>query len=344
MAKSELDAKLERDPFTFMKSYTVQPQDYKGPVGALYDKNPSTSNPTAPNRASADTVLTLTGADSRVAYTKLSKADGSNAANHFNLFFYSKAAVIGSLDDYVACYFLPWTSNHLTKLQIPPKRPARAGVSDAEARRRDPDLFFTAAVNGCSVFVEGDPSHPVVYHAGTMDDRSKLGSANAFVGGSAMLHWTQLFEGNRSEQGAYGSIHKGDYITRAGYESTPEALQYKKFLENDTIPELRIDLVSPEGSVFGVRDGTGKWAFYLQKNIRFVVTKLKKVKSTLGKTSFVPKTEVKNKGFANERIVEITQTIWVPAQVMQFYPGRNDSPQSARLEPRMIKYILEAYK
>lgn len=201
MAKSDIDARFERDPLEFMKTHTVQPQDYKDrgtqSTTALYDRTPHSYNKPGAVLAPRDSTLALTGADNQVAFTKLSRTDNQygESKNQYNLFFYSKAvAGLSSMDDYMASYFLPWTSDHLTRIVIPPKIPARDGVSLAAQRQRDPDLFFTAAVNGCSVFVEDDPRHPTVYHAGTTESRSDLSNANPFLAGNARLHWTRLFE------------------------------------------------------------------------------------------------------------------------------------------------------
>lgn len=349
MAKSDIDARFERDPLEFMKTHTVQPQDYKdrGAQAAtpLYDRTPHTYNKPGAVLAPRDSSLALTGPGNLVAYTKLTKADNQygESKNQYNLFFYSKAvAAVTGVDDYIAAYFLPWTSDHLTRIVIPPKVPTRAGISDALRRQSDPDLFFTAAVNGCSVFVEGDPRHPTVYHAGTTENRSNPGDKNPFVAGNARVHWTRLFDQQRLGGGAYGSVHKDDYVNYLGTGTTPEALQYKAFLESEASTRMKIHSVTAEGSVFGVRDPQGAWAFYLQKNIRFVYTRLVKKKKLL-KTRYVPATKTLNKGFSNETVVEDTQTVWAPAQLIKFFPGSAKSPTTARLEPSMVKFILDAY-
>ena len=57
---------------------------------------------------------------------------------------------------YRPIWFLPWADLNIIRLTIPVK-----GTSNP-----DPDIFFTAAINGCSVFVQGSARHPTVYHAG----------------------------------------------------------------------------------------------------------------------------------------------------------------------------------
>ena len=348
MALSRIDQRFMNDPLTFMKTVTVQPQDYKDRgTGAtsLYDQKPHSYNTDAP-KAQFDSMLTVQGHGNLVAYTKLSEADGAGMKNHYNLFFYSKSvASTSSLDNYIPCYFLPWTSDHLTKIKIPPKIPSRTGVSDTTRRLSDPDIFFTAAINGCSVFAVGDPKSPTVYHAGTTEGRSNLSNPNPFIGGNARLHWTDVFEQNRSGVGGYGAIHKGDYVNTAGTSTTPEATMYKQFLESTAQTEMRIDSVTPEGSIFGLRDPGGNWSFYLQKNIKCVFTRLKKQKKGITrKTVYVPETAIRNKGFSNEEVYEVTQRVWMPVQLIKFFPGNGKSIESARLEPSQVKFVLDAYR
>jgi len=83
--------------------------------------------------------------------------------------------------DHIACWFLPWASNHLTMIQRPPKIPTRLGGAPSSAV--DPDLFFTAAISGCSVMVAGDAKSPFVTHGGTRTARSKTSDENALPQG-----------------------------------------------------------------------------------------------------------------------------------------------------------------
>src|SRR5687768_14128981 len=54
----------------------------------------------------------------------------------------------------LAVQWLPWLSHSIVGLTL--------GAS--------PDIFVTAAINGCSVFVTGAPNAPTVYHAGIGTD------------------------------------------------------------------------------------------------------------------------------------------------------------------------------
>ena len=103
--------------------------------------------------------------------------------------------------------------------------------------------------------------------------------------------------------------------------------------------------MDPEGSIFGLRDANGSWSFYLQKNVRCIFTKLIKKKSGLRRTTtYQPETQVINKGFNTEAVVEVTRTVWMPVQLIRFFPGAGKVPESARLEPSHVKFILDAYR
>jgi len=89
------------------------------------------------------------------------------------------------------CYWLPWAKDAAVQIKLKPRKKGtsqslkphhRATVTakdsssiqlakdrgDRKARDLgddlDPDLFFTGMMNGCSVWVSGDPAEPLVYH------------------------------------------------------------------------------------------------------------------------------------------------------------------------------------
>ena len=144
MPLSDVDQRFMRDPLAFMKSISVQPQDYKdrgAGATALYNATPHSYNTDGP-KAAYDSMLSVQGGDNRVAYTKLTERLNSGMKNHFDLFFYSRGvARTTSVDNYIASYFLPWTSDHLTRIQIPPKVPARAGSDVAKQRAGAPPML-----------------------------------------------------------------------------------------------------------------------------------------------------------------------------------------------------------
>ncbi|MFY0578964.1 hypothetical protein ACN28S_36045 [Cystobacter fuscus] len=63
-------------------------------------------------------------------------------------------------DHWFPCFWLPWGGNQTYKVTLVDKRPFKVGG--------EPKIFLTAAVDGCSVFVEGTEEEPTVYHANAM--------------------------------------------------------------------------------------------------------------------------------------------------------------------------------
>jgi hypothetical protein len=192
MPKSDLDTALERDPLTFMKTHSVLPQDYTGHNPGIFNK----ANSATPGGAAVDETLVIERRARQIAYTKLAqvvdKQNNEVQANTYNLFFETGDRIGTAAADTIACWFLPWASNHLTTFQLPPKIPPKPGAAAAKTSL-DPDLFFTAAISGCSVMVAGDPKSPIVTHGGTASSRSKLTDENAFTAWSFYLQKTVTF-------------------------------------------------------------------------------------------------------------------------------------------------------
>ncbi len=348
MAKSAIDQQFEAHPLDFLETHTVQPQDFKdlGRTVAIYDHKTHTQQ----GGAAIDTVLSINARANQIAYTKLEpiidiQSKEITDHNSYKLFFQQKAQLVGAPGDFIMCWFLPWASNHVTKLQIPPRIPPRPGALVSTAT--DPDIFFTAAINGCSVMVTGDPKSPVVAHGGTTDSRSNLSNENAFAGGNSRQHWTNLFQQNQQTAGNNGpilGIHKDDYINHALTGTTREAAEYTKYFEDNKANNLKVEAVRPKGAVFGLRDGAGNWSFYLQKSVTITFTRLRKKKSLLKGTSYVPATKTINKGGdAKDEVMLDQSTVTLPIQLVKFFPGGGGVPPNAYLPPETVKFVLNAY-
>lgn len=348
MAKSDLDRALEREPLNFMKTHSVFPQDYTGHNPGIFNK----PNSDTKGGAAVDETLVVERRARQIAYTKLAlvvdKQNNQAQANTYNLFFETSDTIGTAAADHIACWFLPWASNHLTTFQLPPKMPKRPGSSPTATPSLDPDLFFTAAISGCSVMVAGDPRMPIVTHGGTRASRSKLTDENAFVAGNSRLHWQDLFEKELRKRGLalpISGVHKGDYINTAFSGTTPEAAKYEKFLKDGKLTSMRIDRVMPQGCVFGVRDAAGSWSFYLQKTVTFTFTRLRKKKGLLS-SSYVPAVVKSQKGLAEGQeaeMIEDQRTASVTIEVVKFFPGNGTASASALLPPEQVKAILESY-
>lgn len=328
-----------------MKTHSVFPQDYLGLSRdtAIFNKQ----NSDTPGGAQIDETLAILQRERMIAYSKLEtvrdKVKQVEQANTYQLFF-KTGGQVGGDDSYFPCWFLPWASNHLTKMHIPPRIPARAG----RRASLDPDLFFTAAISGCSVMAAGDPKAPIVTHGGTAMARSMPGvNEDAFEFGNSRLHWSGLFERELARTGKGGPIsgvHREDYVNRAFTGTTSEAMMYEQFLKNSKLKSLRIDAMNPQGCVFGVRDPAGNWAFYLQKTITITFTKLRK-KGVIG-SKYVPATvQVMKAGPQGMRAeMEVDQrTASATIEVVKFYPGAGKASVTSLMPPSQLKAFLEQH-
>jgi hypothetical protein len=166
-------------------------------------------------------------------------------------------------------YFLPWDQT--------------GGVVYMELGA-DADIFFTAALSGCSVMVSGDPTEPTVYHCGITQwstqpycivGKGKYGNP-APKGKEGIEIWEDLVAfvtkkdappAERIDRTYYAydfEENQPPYTTRGSREIEAELRRKKRDPKASAIPW---------GAVFGIRDhGTGKWTFYLQQNVTFNYT------------------------------------------------------------------------
>ncbi len=199
-------------------------------------------------------------------------------------------------DEYVQFYWLPWDQRGgIVKISliVPPPRPGQSGLAD-------PDLFFTAALSGCSIFVRGSRKHPTVYHAG--------------IGGTAPggpgEHWRKLYkaiipEEERTEKQfrKRHEVNTLDYVDKSG-RPQKDVTDYNKFLKMNQ-KEAKAKIVHSWGCVFGIRDDNKDWSFYYQQNVCVTYQKMRKTKWL---KRWVPDNSP-------------VRTINYPMLVKQFYPG-----------------------
>ena len=161
-------------------------------------------------------------------------------------------------------FFLPWESaGAIVKLTIPPQ-----GTTNP-----DPDIFLTAAINGCSVFVQGSATNPTIYHAG--------GNTGQSDHNQAARYWREALRNHiRASATATArglvtaEVNKMDYVKTpgtAGNSTTPRAQEYETWLKQklDKTGRFTVTMVNPWGAVMGIRSGP-TWSFYLQENATVV--------------------------------------------------------------------------
>lgn len=261
-------------------------------------------------------------------------------------------------DGFIPVYWLPWSANQVYRTVLRPSRkfnePQRiieqgvhltrtavrenADPDDAERwltvemnrlfalENTDPDIFFTAAVNGCSVFIEGTEEQPVVYHANAMDYAADVRLDNAFAyirkEGYKLRHMIDRFhafssahpKGHRgtgtqtpAPRGTVNKTHyfepslDGEYLQyfRAEVETLADRYVRDKRRMNVKIRSVK-DVIFEEaiGSVFGKRTN-GRWKFYFQKMLLV--------------------TDVRDLGTTSRNWQQVSQ--WHVLDCQQFWPG-----------------------
>jgi hypothetical protein len=166
-------------------------------------------------------------------------------------------------------YFLPWKAGRVIRMTIP----ANAG----------PSVFFTAAINGCSVFVTGTAQSPTIYHGGLEDELNKkfldASDPNLFApasAGDSARFWRNLVKklDGLVDTDILGEVNRNHYVKRTvapqplstltNAPITERGVTYEATLVGQPAIDLKKMMVW--GCVFGVRAVNGDWSFYLQEN------------------------------------------------------------------------------
>jgi hypothetical protein len=295
--------------FNFLSTTPIQP-----PSGGLTGLNVDAKAKTATggNLGDADfgQVKLLYPMD-RIAFIKFVGDPAFPATLSFQVQYATTLRTTASRAGWIPIWFLPWDSKRVLKMKIEdyttPTLPAY-GTGPAPAVAIDPlpnpGVFFTAAINGCSVFAIGGTRSPSVYHAGITGSMEKQMTATNFtaLGGTSEAAWRNLVEGSffdnagnikpktpaqhqhgttkQARHPHFGEVNRSDYVAErltsgkvlsrgklpdgAPKLTTSKAVELEKKLEKTNgITEVG---VNPWGAVFGVRDTTGNWSFYLVKN------------------------------------------------------------------------------
>jgi len=151
-------------------------------------------------------------------------------------------------------HWLPWDSLAITKHRIPPIPGGIVGGSEDEDEF--PRFFMTAGINGCSVFIDGPPESPTIYHAGITGKLARSSDEFWREQLSTALEGTSR-EGHMPK----GQVHSGEYM---GTDS-PAINRYIDWATAGGTAPFRMEVTSCFGSVVGVRFGR-YWSFYLQQN------------------------------------------------------------------------------
>jgi hypothetical protein len=194
-----------------------------------------------------------------------------------------KASIVDK-GGWVPSYFLPWKVQAMVWMTIP-----RRGTVHGHP---DPDIFFTAAINGCSVFFQGTAQNPTIYHCGGDPDyrpNPKMKNVDGIMKpvrdpSEAAAFWRALVQahGDMTKGVVSGEVNKMQYVmdaptADASQKRTAESDAYFKWLKKNNLAnkdDFRFVEVRPWGCVFGVRTGDD-WQFYLQENATVRYTSVK---------------------------------------------------------------------
>src|SRR5215471_16759810 len=249
-----------------------------------------------------------------IAYSHLEKKSGADALTSRMegadcLFLEARNT---PTNGWVPIYYLPWAPQRILDLTIPRRNPALATPQ--------PDIFFTAAINGCSVFIQGNPKNPTIFHAG--GNPVPIGE-----GRDSVKVWKQLVNSikNPANGAVSAEVNKRDHVQQWDLDptqprSTQRALDYNDYLKtNYSLPKVSIKSVSPWGCVFGLRDANDDWNFYLQENATITVETFGGTKTTTRSYKMGGIKVAPNKVFTTDVLVE--QTYGRPMAVRKIWPN-----------------------
>jgi hypothetical protein len=181
----------------------------------------------------------------------------------------------------VPVYYLPWRKDHMMRIKL---KPSPNHPKQELGATLDPDLFVTAALQGCTVMVSGDPAQRLVYHLNAAstkgpgnetfggDDadfdiaaQAKTGHMLAEFGRAQASHPKEGPKLGGIRQPAANPVTRGVHVTdyMIGSKPAPNAFlkdHYKRRFGANVI-------VAQYGTVYGIRTG-GSWAFYRQTRTR----------------------------------------------------------------------------
>ena len=186
-------------------------------------------------------------------------------------------------------YWLPWKRDAVTKVKLRDGRPRLFLNQEGRAR-----LFITAALSGCSVFVEGDPRMPTVYHFNTLSPTALPPSPLDHVDPhdpeaktrNAGFRFVMASEQKTHQR--LGAILKAR-STKTGHEHLAQKSVFTTMVQNSFQPrDYRYDVQDLQrraearsssgdfliddglGLVLGIQDSTGPWSFHRQERHRRV--------------------------------------------------------------------------
>jgi hypothetical protein len=244
---------------------------------------------------------TIDGTLDKVAFMRFIAGSGKESRGALTFEVRSPAQLKKTAEraGWVPIYWLPWLSANIVEMTMDTgtdrAKLARPSDDNTIDPIDEPKVFFTAAINGCSVFVTpGTDGGLTVKHAG-FTGSLKQQFANdrqnwKMMGGNSADAWRYLTGANALQAGTYGEVNSNDYI-KAGAARRADKLKQK--LNKNR--QFHFTQVSPQGCVFGLKNTTNQWEFFLQKNMLIAYQKYVATPEKFGPIPYTKQTPTQGK-------------------------------------------------
>jgi hypothetical protein len=303
LLSQELNNLFRSDPFAFARANVLWPGDAEG-VANLQPGASTTLFKAHTPIGSGESLFQLKG-EKRIWSCDLNRQNGMVVLNK------RPGQVTAPA---MAIYYLPWAKDQalrttLRKTRDQSLRGTKAAITQNAANAaavppqdtNDPDIFFTAGVNGCMVVVEGTREEPTVYHCNAITeagsplqaaiDQSDPALAQNRIGQKVNWMSTRMSamstaapkapKGVAQTAAARKATIQTDYmlLAQGGMLSEGDAPDWARIRSNiaRTIgiqkqTDKRIRIQKSLGTIFGARRN-GMWTFYFQKLVCYEIWK-----------------------------------------------------------------------
>lgn len=222
--------------------------------------------------------------------------------------------------NWIPIFWLPWAAGKVFKTTLHDKRD----------RSDNPKIFLTAAVDGCSVFVEGDPQKPSVYHSNAMganpnnivdpkNNMIPLRTDRMDLMENRLVSVKEPKRGFGNMRVVEGRHYQDDFVQAPNTVTQGQLaarLQQKfgtkKLIGHGQVQASRLGAnpysIDPtfcyQGTVFGIKGANSNWEFWYQCRVEIAVWTLK------------------NRDLDPTKYASWKQTShWLPSTVEQFWPA-----------------------
>lgn len=156
---SEMDASFVRDPLNFLRKHSMSPPDTGGAIPGR-EFNRTRAGPGEIVSGDLDSGIITRNAGGGIRYVKIIPHPAPNFPGAVSL---NVSQTPNQPDtSWIPIHWLPWYTLRIMEYSIPITPSNLVDPPEQDF----PRFFFTAGINGCSVFVRGQSTNPTVYHAG----------------------------------------------------------------------------------------------------------------------------------------------------------------------------------